>query len=123
MIDRFFPRHGAKIPDRLRRMGMLISDDQCRRAMSSSHWPLLDRLLYRGMRAMLFHRDLESLRALARAALLRDLNADGGLWDNAVAYARISALIWSLRWRSTAFVFGFDVNPDLLIETLISRAS
>lgn len=72
---------------------------------------------------MLFHRDVESLRALARAALLRDLNADGGLWDNAVAYARISALIWSLRWRSTAFVFGFDVNPDLLIETLISRAS
>ena len=104
--------------DRLIRMQKLISHEQCRSVMRAPGWSLPDRFLYRGMRAMLFHRDLETLRQSAKKALLQAMNSDGDLSHGPLIYLRIELLIWSLRLGSVAFVLGFNVNADSKLELL-----
>lgn len=70
------------------------------------------------MRMLLFHRDLNALREAARKALLRELNADGGLADSPRIYLEIERLIWSLRWKSVLFVFGFDLDAGYALDRL-----
>ena len=104
-------------------MRTLMSQEHCRSAMRGSGWSSLDRFLHRGMRMLLFHRDLTVLREAARNALRRDLDADGDLRKSPVVYLEIERLIWSLRWKSVLFVFGFEMDANAALDMLNPRAS
>ena len=115
-----FSRPSTRNAERVARMRTLISSDHCRLVMQGSSWTLLDRLLYRGMRALLFNRDLELLRQSAKRALRRDLDRGGDLRQSPMVYLRVERLIWSLRWKSTAFAFGFDVDARPGLDLLLA---
>jgi hypothetical protein len=112
----------TKNTDRMNRMRSLISHDQCRCATQGSGWSLPDRFLYRGMRALLFNRDLEALRQAAKRALQNDLDSGGELDEASLDYFRVAMRIWALRWKSVAFVFGFHVNADGVLDLLTVKS-
>ena len=121
-----FQKQSSKNAERLDRMRNLISQEQCRSAMQGSGWSLLDRFLHRGLRMLLFHRDLSALRAVAKNALRRDLDADGGLSESPFLYLEIEGLIWSLRWKSVIFVLGMQLDATPALDRLlppVQRAS
>ena len=114
-----FQKRSSKNTDRLVRMRKLISQEHCRSAMRGSSWSLLDRFLHRGMRMLLFHRDLAALRESAKSALRRDLDADGDLSKSPFLYLEIELSIWSLRWKSVVFVLGFEMDATSALDLLI----
>jgi hypothetical protein len=116
-----FQNQSSKNADRVARMRKLISQEHCRSATQGSGWSLPDRFLYRGMRMLLFHRDLNALRNAARKALLRDLDADGKLGDSPMVYLDIEMLIWTLRWKSILFLFGFHLDAGYALDRLTPR--
>jgi hypothetical protein len=106
---------------RVHRMSILISRKHCESAMSAGRWSWFDRFLYRGMRAMFFHRDLAVFQNRAKNALRRELEDDADLWHAAFLYAAISYRIWMLRFRSVGFVFGMETDARESLELLFAR--
>ena len=86
--------------------------------MQGSTWTFPDRLLHRGMRSLLFNRDLEALRLSAKRALRRELDAGGDLKNGPLLYLRVERLIWSLRLKSSLFALGFDVDARQALDVL-----